>query len=101
MLTARGVKRTIINSKRKRRRLSAQERLQIFAKTHPDVVNALEAVKWIGNAGTHETGLTLADVVTGAAFLELALRRLYDTSESQLLAAAKDINRRQGPSRSR
>jgi len=53
-------------------------------------------VKWIGNAGTHESGLTVDDVVKGAKFLELALRRLYDTSEAELIATARDINRRRG-----
>lgn len=101
LLTARGVKRTNITAKRKRKRLSAHERLQIFARTQPEVVHALEAVKWIGNAGTHESGLTVDDVVKGAEFLELALRRLYDTNEAELLATAKDINRRRGLSRSR
>ncbi|SIN91255.1 DUF4145 domain-containing protein [Agromyces cerinus] len=96
LLTARGVKRTFITAKRKRKRLSAQERLDIFASTHPEVVHALEAVKWIGNTGTHESGLSIDDVVTGAKFLELALRRLYDTNEADLLATAKDINRRRG-----
>ncbi|GAA4064860.1 DUF4145 domain-containing protein [Agromyces indicus] len=101
LLTARGVRRIVITAKRKRKRLSAQERLDIFAETHPEVVHALEAVKWIGNAGTHESGLTVDDVVTGAKFLELALRRLYDTSESELLSTAKEINRRRGLPRSR
>lgn len=101
LLNARGVKRTFITAKRKRKRLSAQERLETFAKTHPEVVHALEAVKWIGNAGTHESGLTVDDVVTGAKFLELALRRLYDTNEAELLATAKEINRRRGLPRSR
>lgn len=101
LLTARGVKRTTITAKKKRRRLSTQERLEIFASTHAEVVHALEAVKWIGNAGTHESGLTVNDVVKGAKFLELALRRLYDTSEAELLATAKEINRRRGLARNR
>ena len=101
LLTSRGVKRTFVTAKRKRKRLSTQERLDIFAVTHPDVVHALEAVKWIGNAGTHETGLAVKDVVAGAKFLELALRRLYDTSEAELITTAKDINRRRGLPRNR
>lgn len=101
LLTARGVRRTALTAKRKRRRLSAHERLAILGATHPEVVHALEAVKWIGNAGTHEKGLTVEDVLTGAKFLELALRRLYDTSEAELLATAKEINHRRGLPRSR
>lgn len=101
LLSARGVRRTTLTTKKKRRRLSTQERLGIFAGTHPEVVHALEAVKWIGNSGTHETGLTVDDVVKGAQFLELALRGLYDASEAKLVAEAKDINRRRGLPRSR
>lgn len=96
LLTARRVKRTVLTAKNKRRRLSAQERLEIFAATHPEVVHALEAVKWIGNSGTHETGLTVSEVLIGAKLLEHALRRLYDASDASLVAEAKVINRRRG-----
>ncbi|WP_460738113.1 DUF4145 domain-containing protein [Microbacterium neimengense] len=101
LLTARGVKRTVLTNRRKRRRLSTQERLDLFAGSQPDVVHTLEAVKWIGNAGTHESGLAFMDVIAGAKFLELALRRLYDTSEAELIATAKEINRRRGLPRAR
>lgn len=101
LLTSRKVRRTEKTAKNKRRRLSTQERLRLFAATHIDVVHALEAVKWIGNAGTHESGLTVADVAKGAKLLELALRRLYDTTEDRLLSEAREINRRRGLPRTR
>lgn len=68
-LTSRKVRRSEKTAKNKRRRLSMQERLCLFDATHIDVVHALEAVKWIGNAGTHESGLTVADVAKGAKLL--------------------------------
>lgn len=96
LLTARRVPRFEVSKKGRRRRLSAQERLSRFKNDKPEVVVVLEAVKWIGNTGTHEEGLSVEDVVKGAKFLEHALRRLYDTSEQELLAQAKRINRSRG-----
>ena len=53
-------------------------------------------MKWIGNSGSHESQLTVPDVLQGAAFLCLSLRLLYDSSDAQVLAHAKLVNRRRG-----
>ena len=57
-------------------------------------VELLEAVKWIGNQGTHEDSLTVADVLKSAAFLHRALELLYETrvDDSDILDRAKRIN---------
>ncbi|HSR85739.1 MAG TPA: DUF4145 domain-containing protein, partial [Streptosporangiaceae bacterium] len=62
--------------------------------------DALEAVKWIGNQGSHEAGLTATDVLDGADLLSHALKMLYDRSEDELERRIRAVNRRRGLPRS-
>lgn len=85
-----------------KRRLTTHARIEALRPAYPDVADALEAVKWIGNTGSHEPGLTTEYVLEGARCLELALRRLYDRTDEQLLKNAAKINARRGrPARSK
>lgn len=99
LLTARKVKRQTLTPKKKQQRLTTHQRLVLFRAQQPEVADVLEAVKWIGNSGSHDSELTIADVLNGAAYLALALRRLYDTSDAELLAQVKAVNKRRGPVR--
>lgn len=95
LLTSKRVKRTELTKKNKQRRLSAHERIGIYRDTNPaqkDIADALEAVKWIGNSGSHEAALNVADVLEGAELLEHALKELYDPTERQRRARVKSIN---------
>jgi len=56
----------------------------------------LEAVKWIGNQGSHEAGLTAADVLDGADLLSHALKTLYDRSGDEMGRRIRAVNRRRG-----
>jgi len=68
---------------------------------NPEVADVLEAAKWIGNSGSHNNELSAADVLSGAGYLGLALRRLYDRSDAELLAQIRAVNNRRGPVRKR
>ena len=48
-----------------------------------------------------DSDLTAADVLSGAGYLGLALRRLYDRSDAELLAQITAVNKRRGPVRKR
>lgn len=95
LLTARRVKR-FVTSGGKRRRLTLHKRIDIFKKTNPEVADALLAMKWIGNDGTHEHALTIPQVLLGATILEAAINALYDKSAAQLAAEVKKINAKGG-----
>jgi hypothetical protein len=60
------------------------------------VADALEAVKWIGNGGSHDDKLTATDVLDGAEILELAVKALYDRTEAELMSKVRSINKRRG-----
>lgn len=58
----------------------------------------LKAVKWLGNAGTHEDSvLTVLDVLGGAELLDEAFHRLFHGPDID--AAAHSINAAKGPTR--
>ena len=53
----------------------------------------LEAVKWVGNDGTHHGGSTInaAAVLEMAEFIEIALKMLYAPDNAAVLARAARI----------
>ena len=66
--------------------------------THPAVANLFYAVKWLGNAGTHEdSDLTTAEVLEGADMLNEAFHRLFTGPDID--ARAQIINTQKGPLR--
>lgn len=80
---------------------SASERidqwLAVDRKRKP-VADLLSAVKWLGNAGTHEdSALTITEVLEGASMLDEALHRLYTGPDID--AHAQIINTARGPFR--
>ncbi len=96
LLTARGVNKTAPKRSGGRRRLTTHERIVLYRTKNPEVADALEAVKWIGNDGSHDESLTVADVMDGVEVLELALRLLYDTRDEALRRRIAAINKNKG-----
>lgn len=67
-------------------------RIDHLAVSNPTVASALEAVKWIGNDGSHGTAIPLEEVLEGAALLERVLHILFDTTADELDRRAAEIN---------
>lgn len=99
LLTERGVPRYTLRApkgtppKRTRRSLTLHERITSFQAKSPAAAEALEAAKWIGNGGSHDGDLDVADVLNGVDFIALALRYLYDTTDTELMRKARSINK--------
>jgi hypothetical protein len=90
------------NSNGKRQRIPTDVRIKAFRRYEAGVADTLEAVKWIGNQGSHESGLSVTDVLDGAELMSFALRQLYDKSEEQMQRQIRAVNRRRGlPSKQR
>jgi hypothetical protein len=100
LLTAHRVPR-FRNSKGQRTRLTTHNRIKEFRNHEPTAADALEAVKWIGNQGSHEAGLTATDVLDGADLLSHALKILYDSTEREMRRRIRAVNRRRGLPRNR
>jgi Domain of unknown function (DUF4145) len=84
------------NSNGKRRRIPTDIRIREFARYEDAVADTLEAVKWIGNQGSHESGLTATDVLDGADLLSYALKQLYDKSGEEMQRRIRAVNKRRG-----
>lgn len=74
------------------KRGSTHKRIERLAASRQDVANALEAVKWIGNDGSHTAAMPLRDVLEGVALLERALNLVYDHTAAELDQLARKIN---------
>lgn len=100
LMDAKKVNKTRYSSsrggKRRRQRLSLHERIESYRVQDAQVADLLEAVKWIGNDGSHEPDLSSKEVLVGARILEVALKRLYDTRSSALDREVKEILKRKG-----
>ena len=92
ILDQQGVPRYPDTTKGKDVPLKTHNRIDLFRKDNPEVAAILEAVKWIGNQGSHEDVLTQRDVLEGASFLEHALKALYDTSADEIARRVRAIN---------
>jgi hypothetical protein len=90
------VPRTAQNSKGEDYSPSVNQRIEILRRSNLEVANLLEAVKWIGNQGSHEDSLSAVDVLDGVEILERALVWIYDHSSSEIYRRAISINTKNG-----
>jgi len=90
------IKKTFIDKKRKRQRLSLHGRIEEFKKIKPEIAEFLLAIKWIGNSGSHVGTMEKIDILEAYELLELSLNKLYDETEDKLRKLSKQINKRKG-----
>jgi hypothetical protein len=95
LLTNRGMPRFAV-SNGTRSRLTTHARIVKFKKYEGEAGEALEAVKWIGNSGSHEDTLTVSDVLDGTEMLSYALRLIYDKSDKELQRRIRSVNKAKG-----
>ena len=79
-----------------RRRLTTHARIAEYRKDHTEAGDALLAVKWIGNSGSHDSQLTVSNVLDGADMLAYALRLIYDKSDETMRRRIAEVNKRKG-----
>jgi hypothetical protein len=95
VLTAYGMPR-FRNANGKRWPISTDRRIKEFGRYEDGIAETLEAVKWIGNQGSHETSISATDVLDGADLLSHALKQLYDDSDAQIRRQVRAVNKRRG-----
>lgn len=85
--------------KKNRTKIMLHGRINEFKKRIPKyahLFDQLMAIKWLGNEGSHTTGLDRNDIFDALDLLEFVLDELYNGREKQLQKLAKKINRRKG-----
>lgn len=83
----------------KRNTIALHHRIVEFKKINKEVGHLFEAVKWIGNAGSHsdDKKIKREDLLTAFLMLEHALDKLYNTESHRLKKIATAINKSKGP----
>jgi hypothetical protein len=97
LMTERGIQ--IAQSKTNRKaKLSLHHRIKLFEGREPEATKALEAIKWIGNAGSHSRTeeMSKADIISGFELLEHALELIYVKKAKRMARLAKRITKRKG-----
>jgi hypothetical protein len=79
------------------RPISTHDRITKFKEGEPEAAKLLEAVKWIGNSGSHEGSMEIEHVLTAVSLLEYVLNELYDNKKQKLADIATKINSSKGP----
>ncbi|WP_316880401.1 DUF4145 domain-containing protein [Ralstonia wenshanensis] len=103
LLSDVGVKRYKIvgksaNGKGRRRGISLHERLSLLPNKYQHLGEMLLAVKWLGNAGSHDgEPVGAAEILVAYAFIEHILSEIYEGKVNKLRASAKLINKNKGP----
>lgn len=97
VLTNLGVKRFVI-AKGKRKPINLHQRILLLPPKYKDQVDMLLAVKWLGNAGSHDgEEPTPGDVRVTYDLLEHALSEIYENKGKRLKSVAKKVNKKKGP----
>jgi Domain of unknown function (DUF4145) len=97
VLTNFGIKRFVL-VKGKRKPVNLHQRIQLLPPKFDELKDMLLAVKWLGNAGSHDGEKpNVGDVRTTYDLLEHALSEIYEAKGKKLKAIAKKVNKKNGP----
>lgn len=98
LLTARRVPQTTGRKPgSKRQFMSLHRRIELFRAKHSEIADALMAVKWIGNAGSHSDAVTSDDALDGYELMDWVLDSLYARRHHSASTLTRAINRRRAP----
>jgi hypothetical protein len=96
LLDALKVRKTKTTKAGKLVRLPLHGRLELLKDEKPDVHDSLLAIKWIGNAGSHQA-LTRDNVFDALDIFESVLITLYAEHPRALKRIVAQVNKRRGP----
>lgn len=97
LLTEIGVKR-YINRSGQRRIVTLHQRINLLPVKYEPLKGFLTAVKWLGNAGSHNADvITHDDVMDAYEMTEHVLAEIYAPKAKKLEALAKKVNKNKGP----
>ena len=90
-----------MNSNGRRVQLSLHGRIVQFRANNADAAHTLEAVKWLGNIGSHANldTLMIDDLLDGFELFEHAIERVYVRREEHLKKLASVISKQKGKRR--
>lgn len=82
----------------RRRIVSLHERISKIPAKYDDLKDLILAVKWLGNAGSHDNeNVNIDDVLDAYEMTEHVLSEIYEPKKQRLKAIAKKVNKKRGP----
>jgi hypothetical protein len=76
--------------------LSLHKRIEEYAAKEPKIGPQLMALKWLGNAGSHTTGVNSDDLLDAFEVLEHALRELLEKRHARVTTLARKLLKKHG-----
>lgn len=95
LMDSQKVKKTNVVSGKKKR-IILHNRILHFKKKNNEVASYLEAIKWIGNSGSHIGALQRVDLLEAYQLLEFSLQKLFNNKENEIKKITKEIIARKG-----
>lgn len=99
LMDAHKIHKTAVSRKpgKPRSRLTLHKRIELFKKKNQKVGEILEAIKWIGNKGSHaDKQLLVNEAMDAYELLEHALNELYQPKSDVFYDLARLINKKKG-----
>ena len=70
------------------------QRIEILAKSQKVVARNLMAIKWLGNTGTHESAVTLEDLLNGYEIMEHTLGALLQANAKRVASVVRELTQK-------
>jgi hypothetical protein len=94
ILTEERIRKTFTTKKGSRKKLTLHERIQKFRMKNPFIAELLEAIKWVGNSGSHTERIDHEELLDGILILWRVLEFLYPDGDETPEELAQAINKR-------
>jgi len=99
-LTKIRIKSCVINKNGKRQRLTLHKRIELLPKAKFNKeINLFMAIKWIGNAGSHDDEVTHSNMIDLYSIFDLLLKNIYDDTAKKVSMLANKVVKKKGPVR--
>jgi len=97
LLDVRRVRKTVIGKTGRRQRISLHDRIIGLEKSNSQLSQYLQAIKWIGNAGSHNDTLSQEDIYSALDIFEHVLDFLYADDKKNLGTLVRQVNKAKKP----
>lgn len=77
--------------------LTLHHRIDLIPQKYGELKDFFFAIKWLGNAGSHNNGVKIDDVIDAYDIFELILDDLFDKKRYKIKRIAHQINIKKGP----
>lgn len=89
-----GIRRRRVTAKKKIEELTLHQRIELMAKTSPEVGTSLMAIKWLGNTGSHDGSVGAKDVLDAYEIFDPTLDTILGERAKRVSKLAKQLTKK-------